>query len=234
MEANTLYSPARSAKTLPPQSLPASAGPTPRSPTGHTAPSPDRQTHPTTTHREPAQSKSALLHTGPNLSATPAAGRPRGRVGVSIGGEHPLFPSAQRESPSSPEPPCERRPDPAKPHRAYSPIARPTDTPHTNRHPTEPAQSKSALLHTGLNPSTTPATGRPRGRVGASIGGEHPFFPSAQRESPSSPEPPCERRPDPAKPHQAYSPIARPTDTPHNNTPRNRRPSSPSYPEPSD
>jgi hypothetical protein len=46
LEANTLYSPARSAKAFPPQSLPASAGPTPRSPTRHTAPSPDRQTPP--------------------------------------------------------------------------------------------------------------------------------------------------------------------------------------------
>ena len=89
---------------------------------------------------------------GPYSSATPATGRPRGRVEASIGGEHPFLPSAQRESPSSPEPPCERRPDPAKPHQAHRPIARPTDPPHTNRHTMKPThqrnrRTQSTLLH---------------------------------------------------------------------------------------
>ncbi len=130
LEAITLAI-ARSAKADPPPSLPASAGPFPRSPKTHPhlrpalpIPSPNRFR---TACLRSYCNGIRIVQSGPfcvNMSDRPRARRQRERAGASIGSDHPCH-RAQRESRSSPELPCERRTVPAEPQDASTQAPRP-------------------------------------------------------------------------------------------------------------
>ena len=135
-----------SAKAPPVPTFPASAGPIPRS---LTATQPHRDS---ATIARPA-TQPAPKNLNPSAKRKPKRPIPKDQQiathhartgGSGIGPERALeaitlTPRAQRESSSCPNVPCERRPDPAEPHRdsapsRLSPMAEPATQPHT-RHP---------------------------------------------------------------------------------------------------
>ena len=99
---------------------------------------------------------------------------------------------------SFPELPCERRTDPAEPHRPHTPGASPTT------HLPKPPHSGTAYPK-GQAPNHPAAAGSGRSEHWKR---SNPSPRATARKPQSFPELPCERRTDPAEPATAHTPLA--------------------------